>query len=128
MSVKKSFCFKVCKLCGFEDCIGDVLRVEQYLIFKVSQVYDDWGFEFLQMLVFEYVEVLGKFLLDEECLNEGVFVLEDDDGQWMLLCYDYMVLLVCFVVEYYQDLNKFYCCYQVGDVWWNEKLGLGCFW
>ena len=112
---------------GFEDRTGDVLRAEQHLISKASQVYDDWGFEPLQTPAFEYAEALGKFLPDEERPNEGVFALEDDDGQWMSLRYDHTAPLARFVAEHYQDLNKPYRRYQAGDVWRNEKPGPGRF-
>lgn len=127
MSAKKRFRPKARKPRGFEDRTGDVLRAEQHLISKASQVYDDWGFEPLQTPAFEYAEALGKFLPDEERPNEGVFALEDDDGQWMSLRYDHTAPLARFVAEHYQDLNKPYRRYQAGDVWRNEKPGPGRF-
>ena len=127
MSAKKSYRPKARKPRGFEDRTGDVLRAEHHLISKASQVYDDWGFEPLQTPAFEYAEALGKFLPDEERPNEGVFALEDDDGQWMSLRYDHTAPLARFVAEHYQDLNKPYRRYQAGDVWRNEKPGPGRF-
>lgn len=127
MSAKKSYRPKARKPRGFEDRTGDVLRAEHHLISRASQVYDDWGFEPLQTPAFEYAEALGKFLPDEERPNEGVFALEDDDGQWMSLRYDHTAPLARFVAEHYQDLNKPYRRYQAGDVWRNEKPGPGRF-
>jgi histidyl-tRNA synthetase len=127
MSSKKPFRPKARRPRGFEDRSGDVLRAERHLIDAASKVYDDWGFEPLQTPAFEYADVLGKFLPDEERPNEGVFALEDDDGQWLSLRYDHTAPLARFVAEHYQDLNKPYRRYQAGDVWRNEKPGPGRF-
>lgn len=127
MSAKKAFRPKARRPRGFEDRSGDVLRAEHQLISAASKIYDDWGFEPLQTPAFEYAEALGKFLPDEERPNEGVFALEDDDGQWLSLRYDHTAPLARFVAEHYQDLNKPYRRYQAGDVWRNEKPGPGRF-
>lgn len=127
MSAKKAFRPKARRPRGFEDRAGDVLRAEHQLITAASKIYDDWGFEPLQTPAFEYAEALGKFLPDEERPNEGVFALEDDDGQWLSLRYDHTAPLARFVAEHYQDLNKPYRRYQAGDVWRNEKPGPGRF-
>jgi histidyl-tRNA synthetase len=112
---------------GFEDRVGSVLRAEKHLVDAATRVYDDWGFEPLQTPAFEYAEALGKFLPDEERPNEGVFALEDDDGQWLSLRYDHTAPLARYVAENFQELNKPYRRYQAGDVWRNEKPGPGRF-
>ncbi len=127
MSAKKPFRPKARKPRGFEDRTGHVLRAEQHLVHAATRVYDSWGFEPLQTPAFEYADTLGKFLPDEERPNEGVFALEDDDGQWLSLRYDHTAPLARFVAEHYQDLNKPYRRYQAGDVWRNEKPGPGRF-
>ena len=108
MSAKKPFRPKARRPRGFEDRSGSILRVERHLIERASRVYDDWGFEPLMTPAFEYADALGKFLPDEERPNEGVFALEDDDGQWLSLRYDHTAPLARFVAENYQDLNKPY--------------------
>ncbi|WP_417492517.1 histidine--tRNA ligase [Maricaulis sp.] len=127
MSAKKPFRPKARRPRGFEDRSGSVLRAERHLIETASRVYDDWGFEPLQTPAFEFADALGKFLPDEERPNEGVFALEDDDGQWLSLRYDHTAPLARFVAENFQDLNKPYRRYQAGDVWRNEKPGPGRF-
>ena len=127
MSAKKPFRPKARRPRGFEDRTGSSLRMERHLIERASRVYDDWGFEPLMTPAFEYADALGKFLPDEERPNEGVFALEDDDGQWLSLRYDHTAPLARFVAENFQDLNKPYRRYQAGDVWRNEKPGPGRF-
>ena len=127
MSAKKPFRPKARRPRGFEDRSGSVLRVERHLVETASRIYDDWGFEPLQTSAFEYADALGKFLPDEERPNEGVFALEDDDGQWLSLRYDHTAPLARFVAENFQDLNKPYRRYQAGDVWRNEKPSPGRF-
>jgi histidyl-tRNA synthetase len=124
---KKNFRPKARRPRGFEDRSGAVLRAERYLVEAACKVYDDWGFEPLQTPAFEYAEALGKFLPDEERPNEGVFALEDDDGQWLALRYDHTAPLARYVAENFQELNKPYRRYQAGDVWRNEKPGPGRF-
>ncbi|WP_300541905.1 histidine--tRNA ligase [Maricaulis sp.] len=124
---KKPFRPKARRPRGFEDRTGTTLRVERHLIERASKVYDEWGFEPLMTPAFEYADALGKFLPDEERPNEGVFALEDDDGQWLSLRYDHTAPLARFVAENFQELNKPYRRYQAGDVWRNEKPGPGRF-
>ena len=127
MSRKKTFKPKARRPRGFEDRSGAVLRSEMRLVEAACKVYDRHGFEPLQTSAFEYADALGKFLPDEERPNEGVFALEDDDGQWLSLRYDHTAPLARFVAEHYQDLAKPYRRYQAGDVWRNEKPGPGRF-
>lgn len=112
---------------GFEDKSSDILRSEARLIEAAFSVYDRNGFEPLQTPAFEYADVLGKFLPDEDRPNVGVFALRDDDEQWMALRYDLTAPLARFVAENYDDLAKPYRRYQAGSVFRNEKPGPGRF-
>src|SRR5690606_32404253 len=67
----------------------------------------------------------GKFLPDVDRPNEGVFSLQDDDGQWMSLRYDLTAPLARYVAENYDALPKPFRRYAVGPVWRNEKPGPG---
>lgn len=72
---KLKFIDLVCKLCGFLDKWENLIYVEQEMIEWIISVYCCWGFEGFDMGVFEFVDVFGKFLFDDDCLNVGVFVL-----------------------------------------------------
>lgn len=112
---------------GFEDKSAAVIRAERRLIEAAVRVYDAFGFEPLDTPAFEYADALGKFLPDEERPNEGVFALQDDDGQWMALRYDLTAPLARYVAENFQHIAKPFRRYQTGEVWRNEKPGPGRF-
>jgi histidyl-tRNA synthetase len=110
---------------GFRDMAGDELRLQNHMLATISRVYEGYGFEALETSAFEYADALGKFLPDDDRPNEGVFALEDDDGQWMSLRYDLTAPLARHVAEHYDRLPKPLRRYQFGPVWRNEKPGPG---
>jgi histidyl-tRNA synthetase len=110
---------------GFRDMAGDELRLQNHMLATISRVYEGYGFEALDTSAFEYADALGKFLPDDDRPNEGVFALEDDDGQWMSLRYDLTAPLARHVAEHYDRLPKPLRRYQFGPVWRNEKPGPG---
>jgi histidyl-tRNA synthetase len=110
---------------GFRDMAGDELRLQNHMLATISRIYEGYGFEALDTSAFEYADALGKFLPDDDRPNEGVFALEDDDGQWMSLRYDLTAPLARHVAEHYDRLPKPLRRYQFGPVWRNEKPGPG---
>ena len=106
---------------GFRDMAGDELRLQNHMIAAIAQVYEGYGFAALDTSAFEYADALGKFLPDDDRPNEGVFALEDDDGQWMSLRYDLTAPLARYVAEHYDRLPKPLRRFQYGPVWRNEK-------
>jgi len=110
---------------GFRDMSGDELSLQQSMIATISSVYERYGFGALDTSAFEYADALGKFLPDDDRPNEGVFALEDDDGQWMSLRYDLTAPLARYVAEHYDSLPKPLRRFQWGPVWRNEKPGPG---
>jgi histidyl-tRNA synthetase len=93
----------------------------------IRQVYERYGFEPVETPAFEYTDVLGKFLPDQDRPNEGVFSFQDDDEQWLSLRYDLTAPLARFVAEHFDTLPKPYRSYRVGWVFRNEKPGPGRF-
>lgn len=110
---------------GFHDMSGNKLRLQNHIIATIAAVYEAHGFGDLDTSAFEYADTLGKFLPDDDRPNEGVFALEDDDGQWMSLRYDLTAPLARYVAEHYDALPKPLRRYQWGPVWRNEKPGPG---
>lgn len=112
---------------GFRDRMGAELAAERAVLERVTAVYRAYGFDELQTSSFEYADALGKFLPDADRPNQGVFALQDDDGEWLALRYDLTAPLARYVAEHYDALPKPYRRYAVGTVWRNEKPGPGRF-
>ena len=110
---------------GLRDMAGAELALQKQMIATIAEVYEAYGFDALDTSAFEYADALGKFLPDDDRPNEGVFSLEDDDGQWMSLRYDLTAPLARYVAEHYDRLPKPLRRFQYGPVWRNEKPGPG---
>ncbi len=112
---------------GFRDRGPGEIAAERAVLETVRRVYESYGFQPLETPAFEYTDALGKFLPDVDRPNEGVFSLQDDDGQWLSLRYDLTAPLARYVAANFQNLTKPFRRYQVGPVWRNEKPGPGRF-
>lgn len=112
---------------GFMDRTGEYLFATEMMISQIREIYELYGFEALETPIFEYTDVMGKFLPDSNCPNEGVFSLQDDDEQWMSLRYDLTTSLARYCAENYEVLPKPYRSYRLGFVFRNEKAGPGRF-
>ncbi len=112
---------------GFRDRSGAEIAAERKILDTIRTVYESYGFAPLETPAFEYTDALGKFLPDVDRPNEGVFSLQDDDGQWLSLRYDHTAPLARYVAENFQFLPKPFRRYAVGPVWRNEKPGPGRF-
>ena len=127
MSGEKTFRPKARTPRGFRDRGAQEIAAERRMLDTIARVYESYGFEALETPAFEYADALGKFLPDQDRPNEGVFSLEDDDGQWMSLRYDLTAPLARYVAQNFQTLPKPFRRYQMGTVWRNEKPGPGRF-
>ncbi|UNE53808.1 histidine--tRNA ligase [Bartonella machadoae] len=112
---------------GFVDRTSAQLYATETMIAQIREVYELYGFEALETPIFEYTDVLGKFLPDEDRPNAGVFSLQDDDEQWMSLRYDLTAPLARYFAENFEILPKPYRSYRLGFVFRNEKPGPGRF-
>ena len=112
---------------GFRDRGPSEIAAERAVLDTLRRVYESYGFAPLETPAFEYTDALGKFLPDLDRPNEGVFSLQDDDGQWLSLRYDLTAPLARYVAANFQNLTKPFRRYQVGPVWRNEKPGPGRF-
>ena len=112
---------------GFVDREAADIRATNAMMTKIAEVYERYGFDPVEMPMFEYTDCLGKFLPDSDRPNEGVFSLQDDDDQWMSLRYDLTAPLARHVAENYNDIQMPYRTYRSGYVFRNEKPGPGRF-
>ncbi len=112
---------------GFVDRDAADLRAQGRMLETIRRVYETYGFEPVETPMFEYTDALGKFLPDQDRPNEGVFSLEDDDGEWLSLRYDLTAPLARYVAENFEELPKPYRSYRAGYVFRNEKPGPGRF-
>lgn len=112
---------------GFVDRRARELAAERAIVERIVPVYERYGFEALDTGALEYADALGKFLPDADRPNEGVFALQDDDGEWMALRYDLTAPLARFAAANWEGLPKPFRRYAVGTVWRNEKPGPGRF-
>ncbi|WP_372764556.1 histidine--tRNA ligase [Phenylobacterium sp.] len=112
---------------GFVDRRARDLAAERTIIGRIVPVYERYGFEALDTGALEYADALGKFLPDADRPNEGVFALQEDDGEWLALRYDLTAPLARFAAANWDSLPKPFRRYAVGTVWRNEKPGPGRF-
>src|SRR5580698_10869289 len=110
---------------GLADRAPAEIAATRRMMETIRKVYELYGFEPVETPAFEYTDALGKFLPDLDRPNEGVFSLQDEDGQWLSLRYDLTAPLARYVAENFQHLPKPFRRYQVGSVWRNEKPGPG---
>lgn len=112
---------------GFLDSTGGTLAIHEQLIGKLADVYASYGFERLNTPCIEFADALGKFLPDQDRPHEGVFSLQDDDGQWLVMRYDLTAPLARYVAENFERLAFPYRRFQTGPVFRDEKPGPGRF-
>ena len=110
---------------GLRDVESNEINALNNLLANIGETYALYGFEPLETPAFEYSDVLGKFLPDQERPNAGVFSFEDEDDQWLSLRYDLTAPLARFVAQNYDRLPKPFRRFQSGQVWRNEKPGPG---
>src|SRR6516162_1123989 len=112
---------------GLSDRSAAEIAATRRMLDRIRTVYERYGFEPVETPAFEYTDVLGKFLPDQDRPNEGVFSFQDDDEQWLSLRYDLTAPLARYVAENFDALAKPYRSYRYGWVFRNEKPGPGRF-
>src|SRR6516162_8467486 len=112
---------------GLSDRSAAEIAATRRMLECIRTVFERYGFEPVETPAFEYTDVLGKFLPDQDRPNEGVFSFQDDDEQWLSLRYDLTAPLARYVAENFDALAKPYRSYRFGWVFRNEKPGPGRF-
>jgi histidyl-tRNA synthetase len=119
---------------GFRDLFSGDLLLKQRMIDTVRTVYERYGFVPLETPAVEFVDVLGKFLPEQQTPEGGIFAFRnpdaspaappDDPDLWLSLRYDLTAPLARVVAQYSQ-LQRPFRRYQIGSVWRYEKPGPG---
>ena len=110
---------------GLTDRGPAEIAATRHMVEAIRVVFERFGFEPVETPAIEYTDTLGKFLPDQDRLNEGVFSFQDDDEQWLSLRYDLTAPLARYVAENFQNLALPYRSCRYGWVFRNEKPGPG---
>ena len=110
------------RLKGFRDIAAGDMRAREWMIGRIREVYERYGFMPLETPALEYVDVLGKFLPDADQPDGGIFAFRDEDEAWVALRYDLTAPLSRYVAMN-PDLPRPFRRYQVGPVYRVEKPG-----
>jgi len=116
---------------GMRDFLPADVRKREYVIGRIKQVYERYGFEPLETPAVENIETLmGKY--GEEG-NQLIFKIlkrgehEKSGDADLALRYDLTVPLARVVAQYQNDLPKFFKRYQIQPVWRADRPARGRF-
>jgi len=109
---------------GFRDFLPQVALKRQFVVAKIKEVFERFGFDPLETPALEYAEtLLGKY--GEEA-DKLLYQFTDNGGRRVGLRYDQTVPAAR-VVAQYQNLPKPFKRYQIQPVWRAEKPQKGRF-
>src|SRR3990167_3084061 len=110
---------------GFRDFLPGVARKRQYVIEKLKNIFESFGFEPLETPALEYEEILlGKYGTEGDKL---MYRLTDNGGRKVALRYDQTVPLARVVAKYGDELPTPFKRYQIQNVWRAENTQKGRF-
>ncbi len=110
------------RLKGFRDITSADVLARDWMITRIREVYERYGFSPLETPALEYVDVLGKFLPEADQPDAGIFAFRDEDEEWIALRYDLTAPLSRYVAMN-AELPRPFRRYQVGPVYRVEKPG-----
>ena len=114
---------KVQTLKGFRDFLPGEARKRQYVINKLKEIFESFGFDPLETPALEYEEVLlGKYGDEGDKL---MYRFTDNGGRKVALRYDQTVPLARVVAEYSDKLPTPFKRYQTQNVWRAENTQKG---
>lgn len=109
---------------GFRDFLPPAARARQFVVGKIKEIFERYGFDPLETPALEYAEtILGKYGDEADKL---LYLFEDNGKRKVGLRYDQTVPLSR-VVAQYPDLPKPFKRYQVQPVWRAENTQKGRF-
>ncbi len=103
---------------GTRDFLPERMLLRQFVIGKLRDVFENFGFEPIDTPAIEYAEVLEGKYGDEA--DKLIYKFEDRGGRRVGLRYDLTVPLAR-VIGTYPDLAKPFKRYQIAPVWRAEK-------
>jgi histidyl-tRNA synthetase len=104
---------------GFRDFLSADARARQFVTQKIREVFERFGFEPLETPTIEYAAViLGKYGEEADRL---VFKFTDRGDRELALRYDQTVPTARVLVEYANQLPRYYRRYQIQNVFRAEK-------
>ena len=105
---------KIQTLKGFRDFLPGEKRKRDYVISKIKEVFDLYGFEPLETPTLEYASLLlGKY--GEEA-DKLVYKFKDRGGREVALKYDQTVPTARILAQYQNQLPKYFRRYQIQNV------------
>lgn len=104
---------------GFRDFIGPDAQSRRWLIGKITEVFEKFGFEPLESPALEYESLLtGKYGAEADKL---IYSFEDRGGRRVALRYDQTVPTARIVSQYRNQLTFPFRRYQIQPVWRADK-------
>lgn len=104
---------------GFRDFLPDEKRRRDYVANKVKEIFEIFGFEPLETPTLEYASVLlGKY--GEEA-DKLVYTFKDRGDRKLGLRYDQTVPTSRVLIQYQNDLPKYFRRYQIQNVFRSDK-------
>lgn len=107
------------------DVIGYDARIKDYVLDKISSVYERFGFEPLYTPIIENEEVFNGHHGEGETL---LFKLNDKKGEQLVLKYDSTVPLARVVSMYPERIKRPYKRYQLQESFRDDEVDKGHFW
>ncbi len=108
---------------GFRDFLPDEARKRRYVINKLVEVFESYGFEPLETPALEYKEILtGKYGDEGEKL---MYQFTDQGERQVAMRYDQTVPLARVVAQYQNELPTPFKRYQIQNVWRAENTQKG---
>jgi len=109
---------------GLRDLMPAEVLARQWMIGRIREVYELYGFVPLSTPAIEYLDVLQGSAGAET--QQSIFRVTNPEGEWLGLRFDLTVPLAR-VVAQYPDLPRPFRRYQVAPVWRADKPGRGRF-
>lgn len=110
---------------GFRDLMPVQAREKSEIIFKIKNIYEQFGFQPVETPSLEYLEILLNEYGEEN--TKQIFKLKSPENQDVALRFDLTVPLARLVAQYNDLLAKPFKRYQVANVWRADKPDPGRF-